>query len=111
MKHVTVLMSGLLLAAFLPAQQQSIIEGDYIEYRSNHVHSCLCEWSGESVTGGKEATLAWHFRAGQFEGVPLAGVRIVAVIQGENTLSQGEARRKTVLVLDKRGRVVGRAYS
>ena len=101
MRHLIVWMSMLLVAPFLPAQQQSVIEGDYIEDRSNHVHGCLCEWSGESVTGGKEATLAWHFRTGQFEGVSLAGVRIIAVIQGENTLSQGAPRRKTVLLLDK----------
>jgi hypothetical protein len=53
----------LLCATLLPAEQPSVIQGDYIEDRSNHVYGCYCEWSGESETNGKEATLAWNIKS------------------------------------------------
>lgn len=90
------------LAAAACASPAQIIEGEYIEERSNHVYGCYCEWSGESVTGGTEAVLAWRFTRGEFEGVNLAGVRAGAVIRGEATLSQGHAARATVFILDRR---------
>jgi hypothetical protein len=100
MKKLTLVLCGV-LAMLLPAAPPAAIEGDYIEERSNHVHGCSCEWSGESVTGGKEATLAWKFARGDYGGVNMAGVKIAVVIQGEGTLSQGHVPRKSVLLLDR----------
>ena len=94
-----------LLLAVIPAlafSQISVIEGDYIEDRSNHVYGCYCEWSGESVTGGTEATLGWRFTRGVYAGVSLAGVKAALVMQGQSTLSQGAPARRSVLVLDRR---------
>jgi hypothetical protein len=90
-----------LLGTQVRAQHPSEILGDYVEVRSNRVYGCYCEWSGEAVTGGKEAILAWDFKAGEFRGVSLAGVKIVAVIIGQSTLSQGLAPRHSVLLIDK----------
>jgi hypothetical protein len=91
--------SFLFVASLQPALDSPIV-GDYMEDRSNHVHGCYCEWSGESVTGGKDAILAWRFTGGASKGVPLAGVRIVAVIKGEDSLSTTTAPRQTVLFTD-----------
>ena len=92
--------SFLLLAASLAAAQSTVIQGDYIEDRSNHVYGCYCEWSGESQTGGREAVVAWHIRSGEYAGTPLAGVKMAAVIVGEKTLSTGDNPRKSILVVD-----------
>ncbi len=93
-------MLGLVLAFLL---QAGPIQGLYLEDRSNHVHGCYCEWSGESQTGGREAILAWHFLAGQYNGVDLAGAKAVAVLRGEATLSMGYASRSSVLFIDGAG--------
>ncbi|GIU73635.1 MAG: hypothetical protein KatS3mg004_0722 [Bryobacteraceae bacterium] len=90
-------MSGILLALLL---QTGMIHGLYLEDRSNHVHGCYCEWSGESQTGGREAVLAWHFLGGAYGGVDLAGARAAAVVRGEATLSMGQATRSSVLFID-----------
>ena len=90
----------LFLAAVLPAQQPSVVAGDYIEDRSNKVYGCYCEWSGERVTGGKEAILGWHVRSGEFQGVSLAGLRIAAVVMAESTLSAGSAPRRSLVFVD-----------
>jgi len=90
-------MTGIVLALVL---QANLIHGFYVEDRSNHVHGCYCEWSGESQTGGKEAILAWHFLGGQYGGVELAGAKAAVVIRGEATLSMGFATRESVLFID-----------
>ena len=90
----------LLLGTLLSAQQASQIAGEYIEGRSNRVYGCYCEWSGEGVTSGQEAIVAWNIRAGEFRGVPLAGVKVAAVLVAESTLSKGSPPRKSILFLD-----------
>ncbi|MCS7041518.1 MAG: DUF1326 domain-containing protein [Bryobacteraceae bacterium] len=90
-------MIGFMLALLL---QTAPIHGLYVEDRSNHVHGCYCEWSGESQTGGREAILAWHFLGGEHDGVSLAGAKAAAVLRGESTLSMGYATRASVLFID-----------
>lgn len=94
---VSVLLAmGLSLgAATLPA-----IQGEYLEVRSNHVYTCACRYSGEQVTGGREAFLVWVFQAGEFRGTPLAGAKVVAVVQGEDNLSLESTARKSVVFLE-----------
>jgi len=90
----------LLLVPAVTGQPQREVVGDYIEGRSNHVYGCYCEWSGEGVTGGREAILGWAVSEGSLEGVSLAGVKMAAVIVGEKTLSMGEAPRTSILFFD-----------
>lgn len=97
----TVAAAMLLLAVALPAQQQSLISGDYIEDRSNRVYGCYCEWSGERITSGREAMVAWGFKSGEYQGVELAGLKVAAVILGEGPLSFGSAPRKSILFVDQ----------
>ncbi len=82
------------------AQNQSEISGEYVEARSNHVFGCACQWSGEQVTGGKEAILAWNIKSGTYSGIPLAGVKIVTIVVGQDTLSVGSSPRSCVIFLD-----------
>jgi len=94
----------LLLFAPLCAED-GVIRGDYVEDRSNQVHGCYCEWSGQSQTGGREAMLAWRVHSGDYAGVDLTGTVFALVILGDASLSFGwEARfalppRRSVLVV------------
>jgi len=76
------------------------IAGDYVEARSNHVYTCGCLYSGEMVTGGREAILAWAFDGGSYRGTTLEGVRALAVLSGEENLSIQGMPRQAVLYLD-----------
>jgi len=100
MRYVGACAMFALLAWPSCGQQRREVIGDYIEGRSNHVYGCYCEWSGEGVTGGREAILAWAVREGSFEGVSLAGVKMATVIVGESTLSMGQAPRTSILFFD-----------
>lgn len=88
--------------------QDDVIRGEYVEDRSNHVHGCYCEWSGQSQTGGREAMLAWRVRSGNYAGVDLAGTVFALIVLGDANLSFGWAAqftpppRRSVLVVDEK---------
>src|SRR5512143_506140 len=83
--------------------QSGAVTGDYVEDRANKVYGCYCEWSGEGEHGGREAVLGWNIRSGAFRGINLAGLKMVAVIRGERTLSRGPSPRRSILLLDAAG--------
>ena len=76
------------------------VRGDYVEARTASVFAGACHYNGELTTAGREAVLAWNVTSGSWGGVPLAGVRAVAVVAGEANLADTLAPRKTVLVVD-----------
>ena len=92
-KIMVIFFSLAMGAAF--AELPSTLTGDYLEARSNHVYTCACLCNGESVTTGREAILAWEFKEG-----PLAGVRVAAVVVGQDHLSLGPTARRSVLYVD-----------
>lgn len=100
MRYAFFLLSLLPLSA-----QDGAIRGDYVEDRSNHVHGCYCEWSGQSQTGGREAMLAWRIQSGSYGGIDLSGTVFTLVVLGEANLSFGWAAqfapppRRSVLVI------------
>ena len=93
-------MGMLVLAANLSAEPSRPITGQYLEARSGHVHTCGCLFSGEQVTGGKEAILAWSFREGEYQGVSMANLNVAAVVVGDAHLALETTPRKSVIYLD-----------
>ncbi len=99
MKRVLAIGSLLVLAAALAVASTPTVTGQYIEVRSNHVYTCGCLYSGEQVTSGREAILAWAIEEGAYAGQDLAGARAVAVLTGPESLSlQGTPRRSVMFV-------------
>jgi hypothetical protein len=83
------------------AEVSSTVTGDYVEARSNHVYTCACLAGSEQSGGaGREAILAWSTQEGSFRGIPLAGVKVAAVMVGDDILTSEAAPRKSVLYLD-----------
>ncbi len=76
------------------------ISGDYAEVRSNEVYTCGCRFSGQSDLAATEAILAWKIASGEFEGAPLAGSKVVAVVAGNDNLERRQAPRRSILFID-----------
>ena len=98
MSHL-VLLSALSCAASLAAQDYAI--GQYLEDRSSRVYGCPCEWSNEYVNEGREAILAWNIQAGEFHGVDLSGLRMVAVLVSTFNLGVPDSLRRSTVFLDQ----------
>lgn len=88
----------LLAAGMALAEPPAPIYGDYVEARSNHVYTCGCLYSGEMVTDGREAIVVWSFERGSYRGAVLDGVKALAVLLGEGTLSLPGPRRAAFYV-------------
>lgn len=100
-------LAGLLLlvvlASGLPSGSQAArpsVSGDYVEVRTASVFAGACHYNGELMTTGREAVMAWHITAGEWQGVELAGVRVLAVVSAEANLADAQAGRRAELVVD-----------
>jgi hypothetical protein len=84
------------------------ITGDYVEARTAEVFAGGCIMSSEAETIGRQAVLAWRIRSGQFNGVSLDGLSVMAAVAGDRNLGIREiggtapARVKAAVIVDAR---------
>jgi hypothetical protein len=81
------------------------IRGDYLEARSADVYTGSCVANSEVNLTGNEAILAWKIQAGNWNGVPLEGLGVVAVTKASATLGDPFTNpypAKSVLIVDER---------
>src|SRR5215475_11753090 len=84
---------------------QTPASGDYVEIRSCDVYTGHCFANAETGLTGNEAIMTWAIRKGEFEGVSLENLNVIAVVRAEDTL--GDVKRfpqpaRSVLIVDER---------
>lgn len=93
----------LLLVAAIPASAG--IQGDYLEVRSADIYTGPCFANAEVGLAGDQAILAWKIKRGDWQGVKLDGLAIVAVVKASATLGDpyhSPYPAKSVLIVDER---------
>ncbi len=93
----------LVLAGALTFSSQAArtnLAGDYVEVRTASVFAGACHYNGELMTTGRDAVMAWHITAGQWQGVDLADVRVLAVVSADANLADAQAGRRAELIVD-----------
>lgn len=101
---------ALFAAAFLmavPAMAQSAdrISGNYMEFRNADVYTGPCFANSQVGLTGQNAVLAWQVTDGQWNGVSLSGLGVVAVVRANATLGDpygDPLPAKAVLFVDSR---------
>lgn len=78
------------------------LRGDYVEVRTASVFAGACHYNGEVVTTGRDAMMAWNVASGKWQGVDLAGVRVMAIVSADANLSESHAARKSEIVIDSK---------
>lgn len=84
---------------------QNAISGDYAEFRNADVYTGPCFANSEMNLTGENAVLAWHVRNGEWSGVPLSNLSVVAVVRASGTLGDPYANplpARTVFMVDAR---------
>jgi len=76
------------------------LRGDYVEVRTASVFAGACHYNGEVVTTGRDAMMAWNVTSGEWQGVDLTGVRVMAIVSADANLSEGNAARQSEIVID-----------
>ena len=101
-----------LMAALAVASAQAAIRGDYVEVRSADIYAGHCYANSEVGMEGKEAMMAWKIQAGDWQGVDLTGLGVVAVVRASATLGDpyhNPLPARAVLILDSRANAAQRA--
>lgn len=81
------------------------VRGDYVEARTADVFTGPCVANGEVNLTGKEAIMAWRVADGGWDGVPLSGLSVVAVVKSNSTLGDVTANSRSsqsVIVVDEK---------
>jgi hypothetical protein len=79
------------------AAAEADVTGDYVEARSCSVFAGACHYGGEYDNEGRDAIMAWHFSAGEYRGVSLAGLSLVAVVKADRNLAEAGTQTTAVL--------------
>jgi hypothetical protein len=97
------LVALLLLALTLVASAE--IRGSYLEARNAEVYASHCFANSELGLRGELAVMAWKVDQGEFNGVALDGLGVVAVVRASGTLGDpftSPLPAKAVLIVDER---------
>lgn len=102
---VSTVLTALLIAASpaLAAKTGTTISGDYVEVRTCDVYTGPCVGNAQMNLEGKEAILAWSVKEGAWNGVPLDGLKVIAIVRTDATLGDltyNPASGKAVLIVD-----------
>jgi hypothetical protein len=80
---VVVAAASISFAAGVPGRS---VSGNYIEARTADVYTGPCFANGEVEMNGKEAVFGWKINNGEWRGVDISGLSIVAAVRSEHTL-------------------------
>ena len=98
-----ILLVSLLIAAIAAPTAAASVRGDYLEARTADVYTGACVAMGEVNLEGQEAIMAWKINEGEYEGVDLSGLTVVAVVKANATLGDPFANphpARSVIVVD-----------
>ncbi len=75
-----------MLAVAAPVVGADSIVGSYLESRTCQVYTGPCFANAETAMAGREALMAWNIEEGKHNNVDLAGLSVVIVLRGNDTL-------------------------
>jgi hypothetical protein len=97
-----ILIAGLCTGLMTSAAHAAAPSGDYVEARTASVFAGACHYNSELMTSGRDAIMAWNIASGSYNGVNLAGVKVMAVVSCEDNLAEDSAARRSEIVVDDR---------
>jgi hypothetical protein len=74
------------VAVAVPALAADSVTGTYLESRTCQVYTGPCFANAEMALSGKDAFMAWNIESGKKNNVDLAGLSVVMVLTGNETL-------------------------
>ncbi len=80
------LLPGFATMLFASLPTSAAIKGEYIEARSADVYTGPCFANSEVGLAGQEAIMAWRIQDGDWNGINLSGLSVVAVVRANATL-------------------------
>lgn len=96
-------LAALTLALVASPVSAAGLQGKYIESRTCDIWTGPCFANAEMNLTGKHAVLGWTIDKGEFDGVSLDGLGVVAIVGASDTLGcEQTGKAKAVLIFDER---------
>jgi hypothetical protein len=97
-------VTALIASLAVTAGAHAAVNGKYVEVRSCDVYTGPCFANAEMGLEGREAILTWSIQEGEFDGVKLDGLNVIAVVRSKDTM--GDVARfatpaRSVVIVDK----------
>ena len=86
MKSKLALLTAVFLMAIPALAQANHVSGNYMEFRNADVYTGPCFANSQVGLAGQNAVLAWQINNGEWNGVSLSGLNVVAVVRASATL-------------------------
>lgn len=86
MKSRLALLAAVSLMAIPALAQANHVSGNYMEFRNADVYTGPCFANSQVGLTGQNAVLAWQISTGEWNGVSLSGLNVVAVVRASATL-------------------------
>ena len=98
----TTVVAGLATRNFrgTPAAATGKITGEYVEARTASVFCGPCHYNGEAVSTGRDGLMAWKIDGGTYEGVSLAGLKVMAAVTSTDNFNEEGGIRHAELTFD-----------
>lgn len=81
--------TAILAIGLAPLANADDISGEYLETRTCDVYTGPCFANGQVGITGRNALLAWNIEKGSFQGVDLAGLKVILSVRAADTLGFG----------------------
>jgi hypothetical protein len=109
-QRTRVFLGGFVFAALAAAATPSIqLNGNYVEARTADVYTGPCFANSEAQLVGELGVFGWQVGKGNWKGVALDGLSVVAAVKANSTLGGGQTYPvKAVLLVDERANVAQR---
>ncbi len=101
--HKSVVAAALIFVATTGAVAAQI-SGNYIEARTASVYVGACYANSETNLTGHEAVMGWQVANGSWDGVPLTGLSVAAVVRASATLGDPSTNAypaSSIVIVDK----------
>ena len=101
----SILLAGVFAVALAAVPSRAAIQGDYVEVRSADVYTGPCFANSQVGMEGTQAILAWRVNQGEWNGVNLNGLGVVAVVRAKSTLGDpyhNPLPAEAILIVDQR---------
>ncbi len=93
-------------AVILTQTASAEVSGHYLEARTCQVYTGPCFANGETGLAGKNALMAWSIVSGDYQGVDMAGLKVVIAFDAADTLGflgiDGAGEVKSVVYVDEK---------
>jgi hypothetical protein len=95
-----------------PVVASDSVSGTYLESRTCQVYTGPCFANAETALAGREAVMAWNIEQGTKNSVNLAGLSVVMVVRGNDTLAyqgvEDPQELKSAIIVDAKANAAQR---